>query len=74
MAPSAKYAGRKLLRFRHDRAPLLARGDAEPSTRFDDGVAFAEYEGGLKLVVNLGDVERTVGGFRLAPYGYKVLE
>ncbi|MBQ3747494.1 MAG: hypothetical protein II863_08810 [Kiritimatiellae bacterium] len=69
---AAKYAGRKLLSFRHDRTTLLARVGVEPETRADDGTVVAEYEGGLTLLVNLGDVERTVNGVRLDPYGYHV--
>jgi hypothetical protein len=33
-------------------------------------VICAEYDGGARVAVNLGDVPRTVGGRRLAPYGY----
>lgn len=68
----AKYAGRKLVSFRHDRSSLLARSEVEPATRADDGAVIAEYEGGLRLVVNLGDVERVVDGMALGPYGYCV--
>lgn len=68
----SKYAGRKLISFRHDREPLLARKDVNPSTRDDDGVVYAEYEGGAKAIVNLGNVPRTLGAHKLAPYGYFV--
>ena len=35
-----------------------------------DGIVEAEYEGGAKVVVNLGNVPRIAAGYRLAPYGY----
>ena len=69
----ARYAGRKLLSFRHDRSPLLARDDIEASSLNDDGVVLAEYEGGLRLAVNLGEVARTVDGCALPPYGFAEL-
>ena len=68
----SRYAGRKLISFRHDRTSLLARDDVEPSSRKDDGVVCAEYEGGAKVIVNLGDVPRKVSGRMLAPYGYYI--
>ena len=66
----SQYAGRKLVSFRHDRTPLLSRTDVDSATREDDGVVFAEYEGGARVIVNLGNVSRTVLGKKLAPYGY----
>ena len=69
----ARYAGRKLISFRHDRTPLLARDDVDAASPCDDGVVRAEYEGGMRLVVNLGDVARTVDGCALPPYGFAVL-
>ena len=66
----SKYAGRKLVAFRHDRTALFARKDADAASRDDDGIVEAEYEGGAKVVVNLGNVPRIAAGYRLAPYGY----
>ncbi len=68
----SRYAGRRLVFFRHDRSPMLARGDVEPASRADDGAVVAEYEGGLRLAVNLGDEPRTVDGHALKPYGFHV--
>jgi hypothetical protein len=68
----SKYAGRKLVSFRHDRSPLLRRKDINPATRLDDGVICAEYDGGARVAVNLGDVPRAVNGRLLAPYGYLI--
>lgn len=66
----SKYAGRKLVAFRHDRTALFARKDADAASRDDDGIVEAEYEGGAKVVVNLGNAPRIAAGYRLAPYGY----
>lgn len=65
-----RYAGAKLISFRHDRAPLLALG-GDVTRRTDDGIIEAQY-GDLHLVVNLGDVARTVHGETLAPYGFSI--
>ena len=68
---ASKIAGQPLREWRHDRAPLLARTDIAATDRRDDGVVTARW-GEVRCVVNLGDVPRTVGDFRLAPYGYVV--
>ena len=66
----SRIAGQPLVSFRHDRAPLLARG-GNLARVTDDGTIEAQY-GDVKVLANLGDVPRTVGGKRLAPYGYHV--
>ena len=68
---ASKIAGQPLREWRHDRAPLLARTDIAATDRRDDGVVTARW-GEVRCVVNLGDVPRTVGDVRLAPYGYVV--
>ena len=42
----------------------------DPVCEDDDGYVVADYEGGMRLTVNLGPVERTVGRQVLKPYGY----
>ena len=66
----AKTVGGRVSEFRHDRSPLFARG-IDPSTPLDDGTIVATY-GGVRFVVNLGDVPRVVEGHRLAPYGWRI--
>ena len=63
-------AGEPLVAFRHDRGPLVASG-LPLARREDDGVIEAVY-GPVSVKANLGDVPRTVGGRRLAPYGFFV--
>ena len=61
--------GRKLLSFKHDRSAIFRDG-YDPVCEDDDGYVVAEYEGGMRLTVNLGPLERTVGRQVLKPYGY----
>lgn len=65
----SRIAGQSLIRFHHDRAPLLARTDFDPTDKTDDGVVTAQW-GDVSVVANLGDVPRPVAGRRLAPYGW----
>lgn len=66
----SRLAGEPLVAFRHDREPLIKSG--KPLARLeDDGVIEATY-GKATVQANLGDVPRTVGGKRLAPYGFFV--
>lgn len=66
----SRLAGEPLVAFRHDRGPLIKSG--KPLARLeDDGVIEATY-GKVSVQANLGDVPRTVGGKRLAPYGFFV--
>ena len=65
----SRYALRTLVAFRHDRSFVFAAG-ADPMSPDDDGVIDATYEGGLRLVVNLGPVARTYDGIVLKPYGW----
>ncbi len=66
----SRLAGEPLVAFRHDREPLIKSG--KPLARLeDDGVIEATY-GKVSVQANLGDVPRTVGGRRLAPYGFFV--
>lgn len=66
----SRLAGEPLVAFRHDREPLIRSG--KPLARLeDDGVIEATY-GPATVKANLGDVPRTVGGKRLAPYGFFV--
>lgn len=64
----ARTVGGRVTEFVHDRSPLFARG-IDPATPSDDGTVVATY-GGVRFLVNLGDVPRTIGGHRLAPYGW----
>lgn len=66
----ARTVGGRVTEFVHDRSPLFARG-IDPTTPNDDGTVTATY-GGVRFLVNLGDVPRTVEGHRLAPYGWWV--
>lgn len=66
----SRMDGGKAVSFVHDRAPLFARG-GDPRNRLDDGVVRAQY-GEVKVIVNLGDVPRTVEGHHLAAYGWRV--
>ena len=66
----SRLAGEPLVAFRHDREPLIRSG--KPLARLeDDGVIEATY-GPATVKANLGDVPRTVGDRRLAPYGFFV--
>ena len=66
----SRLAGEPLVAFRQDREPLIKSG--KPLARLeDDGVIEATY-GKVSVQANLGDVPRTVGGKRLAPYGFFV--
>ena len=65
----APLVGRKLTGFKHDRSAIFRDG-YDPVCEDDDGYVVAEYEGGMRLTVNLGHVERTVGSRILGPYGY----
>ena len=64
----SRIAGQPLLAFKHDREPMIALG-GDISRASDDGTITARY-GDVDVVVNLGDVERTVAGHSLAPYGW----
>lgn len=64
----ARTVGGRVTEFVHDRSPLFARG-IDPATPSDDGTVTATY-GGVRFLVNLGDVPRTMEGHRLAPYGW----
>jgi len=66
----SRMAGQPLVSFRHDRRPLLAAG-GNLARATDDGTIEAQY-GDVKVLANLGDVPRTVGGQRLGPFGYHV--
>ena len=66
----SRIAGQPLVAFRHDRAPLFVAG-GNPARESDDGTITAQY-GDVKVLANLGDIPRVVGGKRLAPYGYYV--
>lgn len=68
----SRLAGKKLLSWTHDRAPLLSRTDIDPASGLDDGTVVAEWEGGIRVLANLGNVRRKVRGVWLAPYGYRV--
>ena len=68
----SRLAGKKLVSWTHDRAPLLSRTDVDPASGLDDGTVVAEWEGGIKVLANLGNVCRKVRGVWLAPYGYRV--
>ncbi len=68
----APLVGRRLIGFKHDRSAIFREGN-DPVCEDDDGYVVADYEGGMRLTVNLGPVERTVENLRLAPYGH-VLE
>ena len=65
----APLVGRRLVGFKHDRSAIFREGN-DPVCEDDDGYVVADYEGGMRLTVNLGPGERTVGNLRLAPYGY----
>lgn len=67
---ASRIAGQPLFAFKHDRSPFLARG-GDLARREDDGTIVARW-GDVDVAVNLGDVERTVAGHRLAPYGWWV--
>lgn len=64
----AKTVGGKVEFFEHDRRPLLER-NIDPAVPYDDGVVRAVY-GGIRFLVNLGDIPRVVDGKKLAPYGW----
>lgn len=65
----SRIAGRPLVRFNHDRAPLLSRKGFNPMAGEDDGVVTAQW-GDVSVAVNLGDVPRHVAGRSLAAYGW----
>ncbi len=65
---AARYTGRPLRAFNHDRAPLFVR-DTDYTAFDDDGVITATY-GSLAVRANLGPVTRVVDGRHLAPYGF----
>jgi len=65
----ARHLGTPLRDFKHDRAPLFAAG-GDPRRETDDGTLSATY-GDVRLLCNLGDVPRTVGGVSLPPYGFR---
>ena len=65
----ARLIGAPLRDFQHDRAPLFAAG-GDPRRTSDDGVLRATY-GDVKLVCNLGDIPRAVGGVKLPAYGFR---
>lgn len=66
----SRMDGGRATAFRHDRAPLFARG-GDACSRLDDGVVTARY-GDVDLTVNLGDVPREACGRRLAAYGWLI--
>ena len=65
-------AGQPLVSWRHDRGPMLARRGFDPCDGTDDGIVVARWGGGIRCLVNLGDVPRTVEGVDLEPYGYRI--
>ena len=67
----APLVRRRLVGFRHDRSAIFRDGN-DPVCEDDDGYVVADYEGGCRLLVNLGPVERTVENHALRPYGYKL--
>ena len=67
----APLVRRRLVGFRHDRSAIFRDGN-DPVCEDDDGYVVADYEGGCRLLVNLGPVERTVENHALGPYGYKL--
>lgn len=68
----SRIAGQPLVSWRHDRGPMLARRGFDPCDGTDDGIVVARWGGGIRCLVNLGDVPRTVEGVDLEPYGYRV--
>ena len=68
----SRIAGQPLVSWRHDRGPMLARRGFDPCDGADDGIVVARWGGGIRCLVNLGDVPRTVEGVDLEPYGYRV--
>jgi len=67
----AKIAAQPVVSFVHDRRPMLARSDIKPTSPLDDGTVVAQY-GATRVLVNLGNVPRTVGGRSLGPYGWAI--
>ena len=67
----APLSERRLISFKHDRAAIFREGN-DPVNEDDDGFVIADYEGGCRLIVNLGPVERIVDGVKLSPYGYRL--
>lgn len=65
----AGYLGKPLRDFKHDRTPLFASGNALRRTA-DDGVLIAAY-GDVRILANLGDVQRVLEGHELPPYGFR---
>jgi hypothetical protein len=62
---------RRLVAFKHDRSAIFREGN-NPQNEDDDGFVVADYEGGYRLLVNLGAEMRTVDGEELGPYGYRL--
>ena len=62
---------RRLVAFKHDRSVIFREGN-NPQNEDDDGFVVADYEGGYRLLVNLGAEMRTVDGEELGPYGYRL--
>ena len=67
----APLVERRLVGFRHDRSAIFREGN-NPQNEDDDGYVIADYEGGYRLIVNLGAEKRMVDGEELGPYGYKL--
>jgi hypothetical protein len=67
----APLSERRLTSFKHDRSAIFREGN-DPVNEDDDGFVIADYEGGYRLIVNLGPVERIVDGVKLRPYGYRL--
>ncbi len=65
----ARYIGRPVRDFAHDRGPLFAAG-GDPRRESDDGVIRAVY-GDVRLFCNLGDVPRIIDEHKLPPYGFR---
>lgn|GEM_PF-1904981 len=69
----SKVAGRKLTSFVHDRSQMLSREGFDKRSGLDDGTIEAEWDGGVRVLANLGNVRRKVKGVWLAPYGYQII-
>jgi hypothetical protein len=67
----APLSERRLTSFKHDRSAIFREGN-DPVNEDDDGFVIADFEGGYRLIVNLGPVERIVDGVKLRPYGYRL--
>ena len=64
----APLSERRLTSFKHDRSAIFREGN-DPVNEDDDGFVIADYEGGYRLIVNLGPVERIVDDSVLAAAG-----